>query len=226
MTREEIRMEKARNLRYKRPALASMGQDAIYSELSDISEACDNISYYVDQDNDTLLNDLLGDEEEAFEFRMAFADLSGKVSQLQEALYEAGWDNYDDCTVALIGNRYRMVGFDSYEEDYFGLTGYDSKLAQTEAGKRLMRLTKSDMLSTIGQSVGILLAFLDVRQAYDYLKAAIDVLRGSNSALLRQIKEVDEAYEAAAAVNFRTLETATKRLDDLTMALPDVVWLG
>ncbi len=226
MTVEELRAEKARNLRYKRPALASMGQDAIYTELQDISSACDEISYYVDRDDDTLLGDILGDEEEAFEFRAAFADLSGKVDQLLWALHDAEWDNYDDCTVALIGNRYRMVGFDSYEEDYFALTGYDSGLAQTEAGKRLMRLTKADMIATIGQSVGILIAYLDVRQDYDYLKAAIDVLRGENASLLRQIKACEAAYEDAAAARFHAWDPATERFDNLAMALPDIMWVG
>ena len=222
MTAEELRAEKARNLRYKRPALASMGQD----ELSDIIEACDEISYYANQDDDTLLCDLLGSEEEAFEFRMAFADLSGKASQLYDALQEAGWDNYDDCTVALIGNRYNAIGFDSYEEDYFALTGYDSELAQAEAGKRLMRLTKADMIATIGQSIGILVAYLDVRQDYDYLKAAIDVLRGENASLLRQIKACEAAYEDAAAARFRAWDPAAERFDALVMALPDIMWVG
>lgn len=65
----------------------------------------------------------------------------------------------DDCTVALIGNRYNTLGYDSEEEDYFSLTGYEQELAQTEAGKRLMRMTKAEMISTIGQCFGITLAF-------------------------------------------------------------------
>ena len=49
-------------------------------------------------------------------------------------------------------------------------------MAQTEAGKRLMRRTKADMIATIGQCLGILLAFFDLRQQYDYLKATFDIL--------------------------------------------------
>ena len=40
-----------------------------------------------------------------------------------------------------------------------------------------MRLTKPEMIATIGQCVGVLLAFYDLRHQYDYLKAAMDVLR-------------------------------------------------
>ena len=74
------------------------------------------------------------------------------------------------------------------EEDYYSLTAYDAQLAQTEAGKRLMRKTKADMLSTIGQCVGTLIAFLDLRQSYDYLKATVDILRDENTSLLKQIR--------------------------------------
>ena len=38
--------DQTRALRYKRPALASMGAQAITAELDDIVEACDGIRYY------------------------------------------------------------------------------------------------------------------------------------------------------------------------------------
>lgn len=98
---------------------------------------------------------------------MAFADLSAKADQLQEALWDQSFEDFyrefDDATVALIGNRYRLVGYDTDEEDYSSLTGYEQKLAQTEAGKRLCRLTKAEMLSRIGWAMGITLAFFDLR---------------------------------------------------------------
>ena len=52
--------DKTRNLRYKRPALASMGAYNITQELDDIVEACNGVRYYIEQaDNDeTLLNAL------------------------------------------------------------------------------------------------------------------------------------------------------------------------
>ena len=170
---------RTRNLRYKRPALASLGYHAIRLELWDIREACADIHWFTDQDNDTLLNALDGNEDEVWEFKMAFADLEAKADSLEEVIGELyGWDGdmertFNDCTVALIGNRYRTIGFDSEEEDYFALTAYEEGVAQTEAGKRLMRRTKADMIATIGQCLGILLAFFDLRQQYDYLRACL-----------------------------------------------------
>ena len=143
--------ERARALRYKRPALASMGWDMLWSELDNISEACDEIRWFMDGDDgfDSLVNALDGEEDEAFEFKMAFSDLSGRCELLGNALREAYIDSeqYDDCTVALVGNRYDIVGYDSEEEDYFSLCRYDADAATTESGKRLMRLTKADSAS-------------------------------------------------------------------------------
>lgn len=229
----EIKANRTRNLRYKRPALASLGWNAIREELGNIREACADIHWFTDQDDETLLNALDGDEEEAWEFKMAFADLEAKAEQLAYTIEDCfSWGvsddperDYNDCTVALIGNRYSMVGFDGEEEDYFSLTGYDTELACTEAGKRLMRRTKADMLSTIGQCVGIMVAFLDLRQQYDYLKATFEILRDENTSMLKQIKEIEAAYEAANAKGWYSWHPEVKRFEQLLGCLPDRAWI-
>lgn len=218
--------ERTRALRYKRPALATMGFDAIFGELEEISEACSNVRYYIEQGDETLLNALGDDEEAEWEFRMAFCDLDGRAEQLMYALGECGNQReFDDCTVALIGNRYNAVGYDSEEEDYFALCSYEAGLAQSEAGKRLMRNTKADMLSIIGKSVGTLLAFYDLRQQYDYLRATMDILRDENTSLLKQIKEIDRLYNAAEEEGFRPWCDTTRAFDRMLEALPDRMWV-
>lgn len=233
----EIKANRTRNLRYKRPALASMGFDVMILELEEIEEACTDIHWFVDQDDDTLINALDGDEEEAFEFKFAFAALEAKADQLRQAMsdnwgypaqfYETPYyRRYDYCTVALVGNRYRIIGWDADEEDYMSLTRYEEELAETEAGKWLMRLTKKDMISTIGQSVGTLLAFLDLRQSYDYLKATFDILRDENTSMLQQIKAIEAAYEEACCTDWwHTKKEAVERFDRPLEALPDRVWI-
>ena len=223
--------ERTRNMRYKRPALASMGDEDLMRELEAIQEACSDIHWFTDQDDDTLLNALDGDEEDAYEFRVAFADLEAKAEHLSNLFYELGsydvpaWQVYNDCTVALIGNRYRVVGFDMDEEDYLSLTSYEQGLACTEAGKRLMRRTKANMLSTIGQCVGILVSFLDLRQSYDYLKATFDILRDTNTSLLDTINEISSAYEAAEACHFYHWYEETAHFDRLLSNLPQRAWI-
>ena len=222
---------RTRNLRYKRPALASLGYHAIRSELWDIREACADIHWFTDQDNDTLLNALDGNEDEVWEFKMAFAHLEARADELLETIYElCRYEDdfgqvYDDCTVALIGNRYRTIGYDGFEEDYYALTGYEQELAQTESGKRLMRRTKAEILSIIGQCFGILIAFLDLRQQYDYLKATFDILRDENTSMLQQVKEIDAAYKAMVTADWSARSEAEKKFDRLLSALPDRVWV-
>nr|DAL25942.1 MAG TPA_asm: hypothetical protein [Caudoviricetes sp.] len=224
--------DRTRALRYKRPALASMGAEAIMTELDEISENCNGIRYYVEQadSDETLLNALDGDEDAEFEFRMAFADLTAKAEQLQTALWNQSFEDFyrdfDDATVALIGNRYRPLGYDTDEEDYYALTGYEQELATTEAGKRLCRLTKAEMLSRIGWAMGITLAFFDLRQSYDYLKATFDILRDENTSLLDTIREIERLYDEMDSGDFSSQQrNAEKKFDQLLQALPDRAWL-
>jgi len=88
-----------------------------------------------------------------------------------------------------------------------------------------MRRTKADMISTVGQCLGILLAFLDLRQQYDYLKATFDILRDENTSLLKQIKEIDAAYDAANAVGWCSWSREVTRFEQLLDCLPDRAWV-
>ena len=157
---------------------------------------------------------------------MAFSDLENKAEELANQI--SNWDirdDFDDCTVGLLGNRYRSLGYDGMEEDYFSLTSFEQELAHTEAGKRLMRKTKPEIISTVGQCLGITIAFLDVRQQYDYLKATFDILRDENTSLLQIIKEIDTAYKDADEAEFREWDDKTKKFDRLLAGLPQRTWL-
>ena len=62
---EETRRIKAMNLRYKKPIAKGLNLDDIRNSLWDISEACGDVQYYIDSDDETLLNALDGDEDDA-----------------------------------------------------------------------------------------------------------------------------------------------------------------
>lgn len=221
---EKIKAQKARSLIYKRPALASLGYETIMQELDEISSECDEVRYAMDISS--VIDALDGEEEAAYEFQMMFSDLSYDCEQLYEKMYDScREEEFDDLTVALIGNRYDMVGYDSYETDWYSLTGYHEGLAVSEAGKRIMRHTKAEMLSLIGQAMGTLLAFLDLRQRYDYLKATMDIIRGENSAHLKLIAEIEKAYEAAVDDGTWNKGKAYRQFEELLNALPDRVWI-
>lgn len=94
-------------------------------------EECENIRWYTDSDdgNDSLINALDGDEDEACEFKMMFADLCAECEQMSEDLNEE-WvpECFDIFFVAAgAGEDYGgLLGYDSYEGDYFGLNCTDA----------------------------------------------------------------------------------------------------
>ena len=218
----ELRREKSIAMRYKRPALAELGYEFLIDGLREITDECDNIRYYIDSDDGSdggLMASTDGDDAVAEEFKMAFTEISDNAETLWEAIerYETDIDSetYDDCTCALIGNRFNMVGYDDIETDYYALSRYESELAFSEAGERLMRKTKKDMISTIGQCVGIAMAYQDLRLQFDYLKAAMDVQLGINLDLLKTAEEIDAAYKAED----------WKALERLVSKLPERAWV-
>lgn len=77
MDAEETKRWKAKQLRYKKPIVRDLNLDKIQEDLWNIMEECENIRWYTDSDdgNDSLINALDGDEDEAYEFKMAFAEL-------------------------------------------------------------------------------------------------------------------------------------------------------
>ena len=218
--------ERSRNLRYKKPMLADLGYQSMLETLLEIQENCSDIKWATEEDNGTLLNALDDNEDDEFEFKMSFAMLEAECENLYYLLTDHCIAEYfDTCTVALIGNRFNTVGFDGYEEDYYSLTYYERGLAYTEAGKRIMRMTKSEMLSTIGQCLGIILSFQNVLVKYDYLKATMDNLKDEKHCVLKIIKEIESAYEDANKDEFCWREKSTKRFDRLVESLPEKFWI-
>lgn len=224
--------KRAKALRYKRPALATLGWHDIYNELCDIQNACDDIRWIADS-SDITQEVLSGDEDEGCGYQMDFAQLAGDAERLASALYDACGEMYgdentgfDDCLVGLLGNRFDCVGYDMIETDYFALCSYDAGLAQRESAKRLMRMTKAEMLATIGQNLGILLAFYDLRQQYDYAKAALATATEHNLDTLRTVREIEEAYAAWCADDCPQYGDKLHRLERAADDLPEIFWIA
>lgn len=217
--------EHSRQLRYRKAALAELGYEQIRDRLYEISDECANIRWTMDSDIDTLTNALDGDEEEAYEFRIMFSELSTECEQLWSAIDEYEEQHFDDCSVALIGNRFEAVGYDDFQEDYYSLTSYESELAVSESGKRIMRMTKPEMLQEIGRTLGIILSFQNVQYKYEYLKATMDILNDENTSFLQTIKDIEAAYEKANEDGFNEWEQSVREFDRLISDLPDKTWI-
>lgn len=217
------RVKKARALRYRKAALAIMQLETISRELYDISNECGELEWAA-QDDETLIDVFDGDTDEIYEFRMMFSDLCVKCERLRTQLYEQQYitDYFDDFFVGSLGKAYQMVGFDSVEEDYFSLTQFEPELAQSASGKRLMRLTKEELIAAAGQCIGIMMCVLDIRHSYSCLKAVFDLLRDDRAELVKNVKTVEDAYQKTQDnPNWKAYD----EYDSLLSRLPDRVWV-
>ena len=121
---EETKRIKAKNMRYKKPIAKDLNLQTINEELWEIQEECENVHWFCDTDEETLINALDGNEDEAYEFKMLFADLCAECEQMSNDLQEE-WipECFDIFFVAVgAGEVYGgLLGYDNYEGDYFGL---------------------------------------------------------------------------------------------------------
>lgn len=212
--------EIARNLRYKKSMLEQLNFNSICDMLWDTQSKCEELLYLDDSDRDLLINAMDGDEDEVEEFRMTFADISADCERLISVISDAYIEeNFDAFLVTANGGFYKTVGYDSYEENYFALIGYEPELAQSEAAKRIMRLTKQEIVSLARTVFGVIAAYTDLVQHYDKLEAVYNIVKGENALLLSAVKRVDEAYT-------RYIENDDEReFDKLVASLPARAWL-
>ena len=71
----ETKQQKAMQIQYKDMAVKDLNIRRIYEELGEIQKVCRDVRRYYETDDSTLINDLDGDEKEAFKFKMMFGDL-------------------------------------------------------------------------------------------------------------------------------------------------------
>lgn len=232
MNQEETKRFKAKQLRYKKPICRDLNLDKIQEDLYDIIEECEEIRWYTDSEDgeDTLINALAGDEDEAYEFKMAFADLCAECERMQEDLHEEWIPNCFDISFVAAGAGESfggLLGWDSFEGDYFGIDGTDA-WAEDAAKKKLKTMTKDELISATRQCFKVYQAYIGLRNRYDSLKAAIDILRDKNTGVLRAVKEIEKMYEAASKVQDRAAEysVAWKEFKRYTDALPQEAWIS
>lgn len=224
---EEAKIRKAKQMRYKKPIVKNLNIRTIQEDLWDIQEACEEVRWYTDSEDgtDSLINALDGDEDEAYEFRIAFADLCAECEQMLNDM-EDEWipDCFDLLFVAAgAGERYGgLLGWDSYESDYFGLSQDVDAWVENEASKKLTQMTKKELIEAMRQSFRIFSAYIGLRNRYDNLKAAIDILRNQNTGVLQAVKEIDRLYEKNQSQENSKSNREWKQYTD---ALPKEAWI-
>ncbi|RKI24679.1 hypothetical protein D7V82_14595 [bacterium 1xD8-6] len=226
---EETRRIKAMNLRYKKPIAKGLNLDDIRNSLWDISEACGDVQYYIDSDDETLLNALDGDEDDAYEFKMMFSTLSAECEQMQYDLGNEYIPEYFDLFFAAVNKGGEMLGFDTYEGDYYGLGSFESTYANEEAVKKIKVLTKDKMIETMQCCFRVYQAYIGLTYRYDCIKSAMDILRSENTSYLKMIKEIEELYENAdgetEGFKYCWNGSTLKKLDRLLENVPQEAWI-
>lgn len=228
---EETRRNKARQMRYKKPIVKNLNLDFIIQDLWDIEGECDEVRWYTDSEDgeDSLINALDGNEDEAFEFRMEFADLCAECDRMSEDLNDEWIPECFDIFFVTIGAGQDfggILGFDSYEQDYFGIDCSDA-FAENEAKKQLKRMTKDDLIAAAHQCFKVFYAYMGLRNRYDNLKSALDILRDENTGYLQVVKEIERMYEEASSDEWSRREWSkeSKEWKRYTDALPPEAWV-
>lgn len=108
MDAEEMKKNKAKKLRYKKPIVKNLNLETIQQDLWDIQESCEEVHWFTDSDDgsETLINALSGDEDEAYEFKMAFADLCAECERMFDDIQEE-W--VPDCFITALKQTAKEV---------------------------------------------------------------------------------------------------------------------
>lgn len=225
---EETKRRKAKDLRYRKPIVKDLNLETIKSELYDIYEECENVKWFCDNGDETLINALDGNDDEAFEFKMMFADLCVECEQMQEDLQNEYIPEYFNSFFVAIqagdfGGGY--LGYDSYEQDYFGLQCSDSYVEQ-EAKKKLKQLTKDQLIDGAQICLKVYHSYVGLRHRYDCLKASMDILHDQNTGYLQLVKQIEAVYEKANEDEFYKYHQPTQDLIKFANNLPPEAWIS
>lgn len=229
---EEMKIQKAKLLRYKKPIVKNLNLDTITEDLWEIQGECEDVRWYTDSEDgtDSLINALAGDDDEAYEFKIAFGDLCAECENMITDLSEEWVPDCFDLFFVAIGageSGGGLLGWDSWEQDYFGLSCTDS-FAEDETKKKLKQMTKDDLIAAARQCFKVYHAYIGLRNRYDSLKAAIDILRNKNTGVLQAVKEIEKLYEAVSFDRWTRVEWSQESRDwkRYTDTLPPEAWIA
>lgn len=229
MNAEELKQYKAKQLRYKKPIARDMNLDYIQQAVWDMHELIGDVQWFI-EDEENLVNALNGDEDDAWEFKMAFSDIAAELQKFEEDLEDAYIpDCFDDLFPAAGADFFGgYLGYDAYEGDYFGLEPYDYGPAEKEAEKRICRMTKKELLEAVGACLKIYSAYVGLQYRYDCLEASLKIIQEKNLEGLKMVKAIGEQYEKAEEKSHHFEYRYGKEvaeLDRMLSEIPQEYWL-
>ena len=98
---------------------------------------------------------------------------------------------------------------------------------EDEAKKKLKQMTKDELIASVRQCFKAYQAYISLKNRYDSLKAAIDILRDQNTGYLQVIKEIEKLYELASKDEWTMNEYSkeSREWKRYTDALPQEAWI-
>jgi hypothetical protein len=156
---------------WKKSMLQTLNRDSILDFLDEISDNGDSYGYVRDQEY------YVGEGGYYQEYKDQFDDLSDGAYYLADALRDYDIrEHWDDMTVALLGVTHKVLGYDSTEYDYYEMLSYEEEWAESEAVKRIERLSKKEMIRCFRKVLTILISFYDIKAAHDCLTSIVTEL--------------------------------------------------
>lgn len=223
---DEMKQYKAKQQMYRHAVNPELNLERIENDLTEMFDKCSDIAYYTENDDENLLADVIGDDEQAFEFRAAFGDLNSECEMLYDMLNYGADDvreHFNDFFCAVAHDN-GLWGYDSYDRDYYDLESYMTDWAVQESTKRLCRLTKQQLIVVAQKCFRAASLYLGLKHRFGGLDAVYDIIKEKNMGLIETLKNIDEAYEKAEAANFGDYRY-NKTFDKLIETLPDEMWV-
>jgi len=194
---------------WKKSMLNFLNRDSIMEWLSEI------------QDNGDMYGYEKSSEGEYYqEYKELLDELSDGAYQLWQDMQEADLrDNWDDMTVALLGETQKVLGFNEIEQDYFGmLNRWDEEYAVEKARERIERLTKRDMIRCFRKVMTTIVLFFDIKAAHDCLTSLVEELDAKGALLQEKVDAMTHLYS-------KLDETNQEEFDSLLKNLPPRMWV-
>lgn len=218
---QEQMKQKARNLRYKKPLASELNYESIIGNLWNMREECGQVNIY-DRD---LIEDAIGDEEDADHFIMEFQMLDNDIERAIDDMsnYDFEQENYDLCLVAANADSSGYMGYDTYEEDYFQLGDYESEAAVKESVERLKRMKKDEIIEAFHFSIRLVALYETIKYRFDCLQTSIQTIKDKTTVSKQMLDELAKLYDECEASGWRW--DIVRKFDNMTDALPPEVWL-
>lgn len=200
-------MQTSKRPMWKKSMLQTLNLSDIYEWLYEIGENGDPYGYE--------------SSEEGYyqEYKEHFDELSAGAYMMLDALRDFDIrENWDDMTVALLGDTHTVLGFDTLETDYSHMLSYEEEWAQKEAIRRLKRLNKDDLIRCFRQVMTTLVLFFDLKSAHDCLTSIVEELDDRSALMQQKSRQIDRLYQDLTQIS-------EKEFNGALTNIPQRMWL-